>query len=72
LSGGELFEKVADDQNRMTEAEARRYMAQVCHGLKHMHEMSYVHLVIFSQYEYSNCQLLGPETRKYHVHYKTQ
>jgi serine/threonine protein kinase len=30
----------------MTEAEARGYIRQLCHGLKHMHEMSYVHLDI--------------------------
>ncbi|KAK5968521.1 Twitchin [Trichostrongylus colubriformis] len=44
MSGGELFEKVADDSNRMTEAEAIDYMRQVCKALCHMHEMNYVHL----------------------------
>lgn len=44
MSGGELFEKVADDSNRMSEAEAAEYMRQVCEGLCHMHENSYVHL----------------------------
>ncbi|KAI6224771.1 Immunoglobulin I-set domain protein [Aphelenchoides besseyi] len=44
LSGGELFEKVSDEKNRMTETEAVRYIRQVCEALKHMHEKSYVHL----------------------------
>ncbi|KAI6239675.1 Immunoglobulin I-set domain protein [Aphelenchoides fujianensis] len=45
LSGGELFEKVADDKNRMTEAEAAGYMRQICGALKHMHEeLNFVHL----------------------------
>ncbi|KAK6747288.1 hypothetical protein RB195_000476 [Necator americanus] len=44
MSGGELFEKVADDSNRMTEAEAIDYTRQVCKALCHMHENNYVHL----------------------------
>ena len=44
MSGGELFEKVADEKNRMSEEEVKDYMRQVCNALKHMHEMSYVHL----------------------------
>lgn len=44
MSGGELFEKVADEKNRMSEAEAVDYMRQVCDALRHMHEMNYVHL----------------------------
>lgn len=44
MSGGELFEKVAGDENRMSENEAIEYMKQVCDGLRHMHEMNYVHL----------------------------
>uniref|UniRef100_A0A0K0CTJ0 non-specific serine/threonine protein kinase n=1 Tax=Angiostrongylus cantonensis TaxID=6313 RepID=A0A0K0CTJ0_ANGCA len=44
MSGGELLEKIADDSNRMTEAEAIDYIRQVCKALCHMHEMNYVHL----------------------------
>ncbi|CAD6198887.1 unnamed protein product, partial [Caenorhabditis auriculariae] len=44
MSGGELFEKVADETNRMSEDEAAEYMRQVCKALCHMHEMNYVHL----------------------------
>uniref|UniRef100_A0A0N5AQN4 non-specific serine/threonine protein kinase n=1 Tax=Syphacia muris TaxID=451379 RepID=A0A0N5AQN4_9BILA len=44
MSGGELFEKIANDDSRMSEAEAIEYMRQICDGLRHMHEMNYVHL----------------------------
>ncbi|ULT95623.1 hypothetical protein L3Y34_004374 [Caenorhabditis briggsae] len=44
MSGGELFEKVADEHNRMSEDEAVEYMRQVCKALCHMHENNYVHL----------------------------
>lgn len=45
LSGGELFEKVADDSNRMSEQEAIDIIRQVCDGLQHMHnEANIVHL----------------------------
>lgn len=44
MSGGELFEKVSDEKNRMSETEAVEYMRQVCEALRHMHEMNYVHL----------------------------
>lgn len=44
MSGGELFEKVSDINNHMSEKEAIEYMRQVCEGLRHMHEMNYVHL----------------------------
>uniref|UniRef100_A0A1I7XS04 non-specific serine/threonine protein kinase n=1 Tax=Heterorhabditis bacteriophora TaxID=37862 RepID=A0A1I7XS04_HETBA len=44
MSGGELFEKVADDSNKMSELEAIEYTRQVCKALCHMHEMNYVHL----------------------------
>lgn len=44
LSGGELFDRIADEDYKMTEAEVINYMRQVCEGLKHMHENSIVHL----------------------------
>uniref|UniRef100_A0AAF5DMX8 non-specific serine/threonine protein kinase n=1 Tax=Strongyloides stercoralis TaxID=6248 RepID=A0AAF5DMX8_STRER len=44
MSGGELFEKVADDKNKMTEEEAKNYMKQICVALRHMHENNFVHL----------------------------
>lgn len=44
MSGGELFEKVSDEKNRMSETDAVGYIRQVCEALCHMHEMNYVHL----------------------------
>jgi len=46
LSGGELFDQVADEGYQMTEAEVIRYIRQVCDGLQHMHEQNIVHLDI--------------------------
>lgn len=46
LSGGELFDRVADETYTMTESEVVRYIRQVCEGLRHMHEQGIVHLDI--------------------------
>jgi serine/threonine protein kinase len=46
MSGGELFEKISQSNFKMTEYEAKRYIRQLCEGLKHMHENSIVHLNI--------------------------
>jgi serine/threonine protein kinase len=44
IAGGELFDRIADPNYKMTEAEAIKYMRQICQGLKHMHENNIVHL----------------------------
>lgn len=44
MSGGELFEKVAEDSNRMSETDAINYVRQLCQGLKVMHEKNIAHL----------------------------
>ena len=46
LSGGELFDRVAAEDYKMTEAEVIRYVRQVCEGLAYMHESNIVHLDI--------------------------
>lgn len=46
LSGGELFDRIAAEDYKMSEAEVINYMRQVCEGLKNMHEHSIVHLDI--------------------------
>ena len=46
LSGGELFDRIADDSYTMSEAEVIKYMKQVIEGLEYMHENSIVHLDI--------------------------
>ena len=44
LSGGELFDQIADEDYKMTEAEVIHYIKQICDGLCHMHEQNIVHL----------------------------
>ena len=46
LSGGELFDRIADENYKMSEAEVIKYIRQVCEGLRYMHELSIVHLDI--------------------------
>lgn len=44
VAGGELFDRIADPNYKMTEPEAKKYMRQICRGLLHMHENNIVHL----------------------------
>lgn len=46
LSGGELFDQIADEDNKLTEADVVRYVRQVCDGISHMHDQNIVHLDI--------------------------
>lgn len=43
ISGGELFEKICNDDN-LTEKEVVRYMKQILQGVEHMHRKRIVHL----------------------------
>ena len=44
LEGGELFEKVVEDD--LIESECCDYISQVCKGLKYLHSKNIVHLDI--------------------------
>lgn len=44
VSGGELFDRIVDDEYEMTEDEARDYMRQLLLGVQHMHKKNIVHL----------------------------
>eukprot|EP00095_Tigriopus_kingsejongensis_P007737 maker-scaffold200_size264178-snap-gene-1.18 protein:Tk07737 transcript:maker-scaffold200_size264178-snap-gene-1.18-mRNA-1 annotation:"myosin light chain kinase" len=44
LSGGELFERVADEDFDLTESECVGFMRQICEGVKYIHGASIVHL----------------------------
>ena len=44
VSGGELFEKIMEDESLMSEEEVRDYMHQILLGVQHMHNNSIVHL----------------------------
>lgn len=46
LSGGELFDRIADESYKMTESEVIKYIRQVCDALRYMHELYIVHLDI--------------------------
>ncbi|XP_067930808.1 twitchin-like [Watersipora subatra] len=46
LSGGELFDRIADENYKMSEGEVVKYIRQVCEALRYMHELSIVHLDI--------------------------
>ena len=43
FSGGELFQKIVDEDN-LNEADAARYLIQVLQGVRHMHRKNIVHL----------------------------
>nr|XP_039266508.1 muscle M-line assembly protein unc-89-like [Styela clava] len=44
VSGGELFERVIDEDFELTEAACIKYMTQICEGLKYMHDTLILHL----------------------------
>lgn len=44
MSGGELFEKIMEDESLMSESEVRDYMHQILLGVQHMHKNDIVHL----------------------------
>ena len=44
VSGGELFEKVVENNELMSEDEAREYVRQILLGVQHMHKHNIVHL----------------------------
>ncbi|XP_072180959.1 twitchin-like [Diadema setosum] len=44
LSGGELFDRLVDENHVLTEPEVVHYMRQICEGMKHMHDRHIVHL----------------------------
>ena len=44
LSGGELFDRLVDENHILTEPEVIDYMRQICEGIQHMHEKHILHL----------------------------
>ncbi|CAH8566640.1 unnamed protein product [Schistosoma rodhaini] len=44
LTGGELFDRLADENSTMSEADAINYIRQVCEGIQHMHDSNIIHL----------------------------
>ena len=44
LDGGELFEKVADEEFALTEADCCTFLKQICRGVEYLHSINIVHL----------------------------
>lgn len=44
INGKELFEKVVQDENSLTETQCVHYLKQILNGVEHMHKKSIVHL----------------------------
>ncbi|XP_043946268.1 myosin light chain kinase 2, skeletal/cardiac muscle isoform X2 [Protopterus annectens] len=44
LEGGELFEKIIDEDYRLTELEVMVFVKQICEGIHYMHQMYVLHL----------------------------
>ncbi|GMR58629.1 hypothetical protein PMAYCL1PPCAC_28824, partial [Pristionchus mayeri] len=44
VSGGELFDKIVEEEALLSESEARDYVHQILLGVQHMHEKDIVHL----------------------------
>ena len=44
VSGGELFERVIDEEFDLTEKEVTFFMRQICEGVKFMHAQKILHL----------------------------
>ena len=44
ISGGELFERVIDDDFILTERLCELYMMQICEGVNFMHTSNIIHL----------------------------
>ena len=53
LDGGELFERVADDDFNLTESDCCLFMRQICRGVQYLHKNKIVHLDLkVSQHPY--------------------
>ena len=44
VTGGELFERIADDSFELTEQLAVVYLRQICEALSYMHSVNILHL----------------------------
>lgn len=44
VAGGELFDRIIDENHTLMELDAVVFIRQICDGLQHMHKMSILHL----------------------------
>ena len=61
ISGGELFERVINDDFILTEKACIMFMRQICEGVEFMHNNSILHLDLKVRCMRSNIYLTYPE-----------
>lgn len=44
VGGGELFDRIIDENYKLMELDAVMFIRQICEGLQHMHKMYILHL----------------------------
>lgn len=44
VEGGELFERIIDDDYHLTEVDCMVFVRQICEGIRFMHHMGVLHL----------------------------
>lgn len=44
IAGGELFQRIVDDNFEHTESTCMQYMQQILEGVQHMHQQNIVHM----------------------------
>ncbi|XP_034284947.1 myosin light chain kinase family member 4 isoform X1 [Pantherophis guttatus] len=44
VEGGELFDRILDENSNLTEMDAILFIKQICEGIQHMHQMYILHL----------------------------
>lgn len=44
VDGGELFDRIIDDNCNLTELDTILFIRQICEGIRHMHQMYILHL----------------------------
>jgi len=70
LDGGELFERVADDDFNLTESDCCLFMRQICRGVQYLHNQKIVHLdlkpenVVCTQKENASVKIIDFGTAK--------
>lgn len=44
VDGGELFDRIIDENYKLTELDSVMFIRQICDGIQHMHKMYILHL----------------------------
>lgn len=51
VDGGELFDRIIDENYKLTELDTVMFIRQICEGLRYMHKMYILHLDLKVQAE---------------------